>query len=278
VSTERRTRQKANRARKIEQELKFERRNRWRQYVTIGGLVAVGLGVAIYLISLGGDEAETTSTSTTASSTTTEVEEVESSAVSAPEPGGSIDGTPECPAADGSSERITSFTEAPPACINETASYTAELETTMGTIVMELDPASAPETVNNFVFLARYHYYDGSPFHRIIPGFVIQGGDATGDPLGSGNPGYFIAEEPPEEGGYEVGSVAMAKGDGATATGSQFFVITGPQGVNLPPEYSLFGTVTEGLEVVQEIEALPTTASDAPTEEIYIDSVAITEL
>jgi cyclophilin family peptidyl-prolyl cis-trans isomerase len=284
VSTERRARQKANRAKKVEAEQKIERRAQWRQYVTIGALIAVGVGVAVFLISLGGEDADTdlaTDDSTDApaetSTTTTVVEEIEAAAVSAPAPGGSIEGTPDCPAEDGSSERITSFTETPPTCIDESAGYTAELETTMGTIVIELDPAEAPETVNNFVFLARYHYYDGSPFHRIIPGFVIQGGDATGDPLGTGNPGYLIGEEPPEPGQYAVGSVAMAKGQVPTSTGSQYFVVTGPQGENLPNEYSLFGTVTEGLDVVESIESIPTNADDYPTEEIYIDSVTITE-
>ena len=152
----------------------------------------------------------------------------------------------------------------------------AEFDTTLGSITVELDATKAPETVNNFVFLARYHYYDGSPFHRIIPGFVIQGGDATGNPLGTGNPGYLIGEEPPEPGEYQVGSLAMAKGQGATSTGSQFFIITGAQGVQLPAEYSLFGSVTDGLAVVSAIEALPTTET-SPTEEIYINSVTITE-
>lgn len=278
VGTEKRARQKANRAKKLEQTQKVEKRTQARQYAIIGVLIAVGLVGALYLLSLGGDgDDSATTTSITLGTTTTSPADVAEQAVFAPAAGGSIDGPAECPAADGSSERITSFAEAPPSCIDETATYTAEIDTTLGQILVDLDPSKAPETVNNFVFLARYHYYDGAPFHRIIPGFVIQGGDAVGEPLGTGNPGYLINEEPPEPGEYQVGSLAMAKGTGDQSTGSQFFIVTGPQGEGLPNQYSLFGQVTEGLDVVAAIEGLPTTANDYPTEEIYINSVTITE-
>lgn len=259
---------------------RVEQRDRRKQYAIIGVLIAAGIAGAVYLLSLGGDE-ETEAGSTTSielnTTTTTEPVEVAEAAVATPEPGGSIEGAPECPAADGSSERITSFTEAPPTCIDPAATYTAEIDTTRGVMTVELDAAKAPETVNNFVFLARYHYYDGTPFHRIIPGFVIQGGDAVGDPLGTGSPGYVIDEEPPGPGEYAVGSLAMAKGQGPTTTGSQFFIVTGPQGEALPPEYSLFGAVTDGLDVALDIEQIPTTPLDEPTEEIYINSITVTE-
>ena len=108
-------------------------------------------------------------------------------------------------------------------------------------------------TVNNFVFLARNRAYEDVPFHRVIPGFVVQGGDVEkGD--GTGGPGYEFADELPEQGEYEIGSVAMAN-SGPDTNGSQFFVITGDQGVSLPPNYSLFGKVTDGLDVVKKIEA-----------------------
>lgn len=281
MGTEKRARQKANRAKKLEEVQKVQKKDQWRHYVIIGVLAVVGIGGALLLLSLGGDETagETTTDLTlgTTPETTPSTVAEDAAAVSAPEPGGSIEGTPECPAADGSSERITSFTEAPPTCIDPTATYRAEIDTTLGSIVVDLDPAKAPNTVNNFVFLSRYHYYDGVPFHRIIPGFVVQGGDATGDPLGTGNPGYLIDEEPPEPDEYQVGSLAMAKGSGAGSTGSQFFIVSGEQGVALPNQYSLFGQVAEGLDVVSAIEGLPTRSDDAPTEEIYINSVTITE-
>lgn len=286
MGTEKRARQKANRAKKLEQEFRVEQRSQRRHYVTVGLLAALGLGGALFLFSLtGGDDAEDVATDTqdetTAptlnTSTTVAPIEGELSAVSAPAPGAAIDGPADCPAEDGSSERVTSFTEAPPTCIDPAATYSAKIETTLGTIDVVLDPELAPEAVNNFVFLARYHYYDGVPFHRIKPGFVVQGGDAVGEPLGTGNPGYFIAEEPPAEGAYKVGSLAMAKGPGDVSTGSQFFFVTGADGEALPPLYSLFGEVDEGLEIVLEIDQLPTNPEDQPTEEIYIDSVTITE-
>lgn len=210
------------------------------------------------------------------SSSPSQATEALASSVSAPEPGAAIDGDTECPAKDGSSERVTSFTGEPPRCIDETATYSAQIVTNLGTIEMDLDAERAPNIVNNFVVLARYHYYDGAPFHRIIPGFVIQGGDAVGSPLGTGDPGYSIAAELPQEGDYHIGSVAMAN-SGADANGSQFFVITGEQGIALPPLYSLFGEVTSGLDVVAALENIPTAAGDAPSEPAIIESVTITE-
>ena len=115
--------------------------------------------------------------------------------------------------------------------------------TSHGTMVIALDPLAAPKTVNSFVFLARYHYYDGIIFHRIIPGFVLQGGDPTG--TGTGGPGYNFADELPGPGSYQLGSLAMANA-GPNTNGSQFFVISGPDGVGLPPLYSLFGAVVSG--------------------------------
>ena len=245
----------------------------------VGVLAAVGLGGLLFLLSLTGgddDEATAATTSITLNTSTTATTELVLPAVSTPEAGGALDGAPDCPAADGSSERITSFGEAPPTCIDPTATYRAEIDTTLGTISIDLDASAAPETVNNFVFLSRYHYYDGAPFHRIIPGFVIQGGDAVGNPLGTGNPGYAISDELPDAGAYQIGSVAMAN-SGPDTSGSQFFIVTGAQGEGLPPQYSLFGQVTAGLDVVTAIENLPTTGGDLPTEEIYINSVSITE-
>ncbi len=157
-----------------------------------------------------------------------------------------------CPKADGSSPKKTRFDAAPPMCIDPAKQYTATIETDAGTIVAALDPAKAPKTVNNFVVLARHHYFDGLTFHRVIPGFVLQGGDPEG--TGRGGPGYTFADELPEAGQYRTGSLAMAN-SGPNTNGSQFFIISGEQGEQLPPKYSLFGQVTEGLDVVKRIEA-----------------------
>lgn len=144
----------------------------------------------------------------------------------------------------------------------------------MGDITITLDPTAAPVTVNNFVFLARQGFYDGLTFHRVIPGFIIQGGDPEG--TGGGGPGYQFPDELPEQGTYTVGSVAMAN-TGPDTNGSQFFIITGPQGVQLPPNYSLFGQVTMGQEVAVAISTTAPTGSEAPDPPVTIEQVTITE-
>jgi cyclophilin family peptidyl-prolyl cis-trans isomerase len=147
------------------------------------------------------------------------------------------------------------------------------MTTSKGTMVIALDPIAAPRTVNNFVFLARYHYYDGIVFHRVIPGFVLQGGDPEG--TGRGGPGYRFADELPKAGRYEIGSLAMANA-GPDTNGSQFFIISGPDGARLPPQYSLFGAVVSGGDVVTTIDAVGT-RSGTPTEKVTIESVTIEE-
>ena len=162
----------------------------------------------------------------------------------------------------------------PDMVIDPSKRYTAEMVTSMGTLTIALDPIAAPKTVNNFVFLAREGYYDGVIFHRIIQGFVIQGGDPTG--TGRGGPGYRFEDELPKPGRYELGSLAMANA-GPNTNGSQFFIISGPSGVNLPPQYSLFGKVVKGLEIVDQMEKVRTGAGDKPVEDLVIQSVTITE-
>ncbi|MGH9065948.1 MAG: peptidylprolyl isomerase [Acidimicrobiales bacterium] len=179
----------------------------------------------------------------------------------------------ECPAPDGSSPKRQRFDGPPPMCIDPARRYQAEMATSRGTMTIALDPLVAPATVNNFVVLARYHYFDGIVFHRVIPGFVLQGGDPEG--TGRGGPGYRFADELPAPGRYEVGSLAMANA-GPDTNGSQFFVISGPDGARLPPQYSLFGKVVKGLDVVATIDGLGT-KSGKPKERVVIQSVTITE-
>ena len=166
------------------------------------------------------------------------------------------------------------WTTAPDMVIDTTKRYTATLSTSMGDIVIALDALKAPRTVNNFVFLAREGYYDGVIFHRIISGFMIQGGDPTGS--GRGGPGYQFEDELPRQGQYEVGSVAMANA-GPNTNGSQFFIVSGPSGVGLPPQYSLFGKVVKGLEIVAQMEKVPTGPADKPVTDVVINSVTIDE-
>lgn len=182
-----------------------------------------------------------------------------------------------CPEADGSSPRETNFEEAPPMCIDATKTYTATVVTNFGEFTIVLDAVKAPNTVNNFVVLSRYHYFDGISCHRIPLDFVAQCGDPSG--TGNGGPGYAFADELPAAGEYKIGSVVMANA-GADTNGSQFFIITGQEGVDLPPNYSLFGQVTDGLDTtIVSIAATadPTKASQAPTTPVTIESITITE-
>jgi len=139
----------------------------------------------------------------------------------------------------------------PPAMqIDENTIYQVAIETDRGTISMELDPKLAPVTVNNFVSLARDGYYDGLTFHRVVPEFVIQGGDPDG--TGRGGPGYRFADEP-VRGEYTLGAVAMANA-GPNTNGSQFFICIDDCRRKLDPLYNLFGYVVDGVEVAQRIQ------------------------
>jgi peptidyl-prolyl cis-trans isomerase B (cyclophilin B) len=164
----------------------------------------------------------------------------------------------------------------PTSQLERSKTYLATVETSCGTFVIELDPKQAPKTGASFVKLAREGFYDGLGFHRIAPGFVIQGGDPAGN--GSGGPGYKIRERPPEAIVYSEGVVAMAKGgtDPAGTSGSQFFVVTG-ENANLPPDYALLGQVTKGIEVAHRIEDLASSADGRPTRPVVIEKITISE-
>ena len=150
--------------------------------------------------------------------------------------------------------------------------YTATLETNHGEIVIELDPARSPQTVNNFVFLARDGYYDGVIFHRVIENFMIQGGDPTG--TGTGGPGYKFRDEIEGAGSYGRGTVAMANA-GPNTNGSQFFICHTDTG--LPHSYTIFGKVSSGMDAVDSIATTSTDGSDRPHDEVVISKVTITE-
>ncbi len=138
----------------------------------------------------------------------------------------------------------------PPAMqIDTNKKYHAVIKTNKGNIELELNPAEAPQTVNNFVTLARDGFYDGVSFHRVVPGFVIQGGDPTGS--GRGGPGYQFKDEPVRR-PYKAGTLAMANA-GPNTNGSQFFICLEDQ-PGLPPSYTIFGDVTSGMNVVRSIK------------------------
>jgi len=183
---------------------------------------------------------------------------------------------PSCPPAEGAPQRTVTFSAPPPNCTLRSKTYRATVETDVGTFTAELDDQKAKATVNNFVFLARHHFYDGVPFHRVVPGFVVQGGDGEkGD--GTGGPGYTIPDELPAEGPYPEGALAMANTGQPDSGGSQFFIITGPQGTALQPQYSLFGQVTQGFDVVKKIEADGSPEPDPPKVVHKMLKVTITE-
>jgi cyclophilin family peptidyl-prolyl cis-trans isomerase len=156
----------------------------------------------------------------------------------------------EFPPADGSAPKTQRFSQAPAMGIDLSKRHTAEMVTTKGTMIFALDAITAPRTVNNFVFLARYHYFDGIFFHRVIPGFMCQGGDPEG--TGTGGPGYRFEDELPSAGRYQIGSLAMANA-GPNTNGSQFF-ITHIATDWLDGKHTVFGQVTSGQDVVDKVQ------------------------
>ena len=172
---------------------------------------------------------------------------------------------------------------APKQVVKPGKTYTAEVQTSCGTIVIELLADQAPQTVNSFVFLAQQGYFDGQRFHRLDTSIdVIQGGDPTG--TGSGGPGYSIPDELTGNESYAPGTLAMANA-GPDTGGSQFFLITGDAGHNLDanPAYTIFGMVVEGLDVAKRIQELPIQDPSAgisgqqPQQSVYIEKVTIRE-
>ena len=150
--------------------------------------------------------------------------------------------------------------------------WTLTFATSCGSFAVTLDLEAAPETSASLVALAEAGYYDDTIFHRIVPGFVIQGGDPT--QTGGGGPGYSTVDVPPADTAYVKGVVAMAKSaaEPPGTSGSQFFVVTGAD-VGLPPEYAVVGEVTEGLEVVELIGTLGDPATEQPTQPVVVESV-----
>lgn len=265
MGTEKRERQKQNRAMRREEELKRERTSAVkRRVLRISIAVAAGLAGVVFIAWLGGafDGGDSSPTTTApAGDEATAGGDGESTASAG------------CPATDGSEARQRQFDAPPPMCLEDGVTYSAVVTTNFGSYTIEFDAEAAPLTVNNFVVLARYRYFDDTRCHRIIPGFVVQCGDPTA--TGTGGPGYRFEDELPEAGAYQLGSVAMAN-SGPDTNGSQFFVISGPQGEALPPAYSLFGQVVDGLDVIAELDALGS-ADGTPAQPVQIRTVEIIE-
>ena len=163
------------------------------------------------------------------------------------------------------------YSSAPAQSVDASKTYTATIVTTAGTLTAQLFPAEAPRTVNNFVFLAKDGFYDGVIFHRVIKGFMIQGGDPKG--TGTGGPGYKFNDEPVTR-DYLRGTLAMANA-GPNTNGSQFFVMHADY--RLPKNYTIFGKLTAGEEIVDAIATAPTGSQDRPLQPVNITSITITE-
>ena len=163
--------------------------------------------------------------------------------------------------------------KAPKQTLKQGEEATAVVQTSCGTFEIALDTQRAPETANSFAYLSEEGFYDDLTFHRIVPGFVIQGGDPLG--TGTGGPGYKVVEKPPANLAYTKGTVAMAKSSAEPpgTSGSQFYVVTGAD-AGLPPEYALVGKVSEGLDVVERIGKLGT-AAEKPKQTILIEKITI---
>jgi cyclophilin family peptidyl-prolyl cis-trans isomerase len=273
VGTEKRARQKElHRSRLEAAREEAARQARRAKFIRFGVIAVVAIALVVLVAVLTGDDdtdvASDDSASTTASVSTTEAGPT-TTAVPTP-----------CPPTDGSGERTTTFSAPFAMCIDAERTYRAAVDTTLGSFTIELEPQRAPLTVNNFVSLARSKFYDGLTFHRIVPDFVIQGGDPAGD--GTGGPGYQFQDELPQPDDYEAYSVAMAN-SGPDTNGSQFFVVLSEKGADTlvsavggTANYSLFGKVVEGTDVVDKIAAVELDG-ERPVTPVTIEKVTITE-
>ena len=249
-----------------------KRKTQTRRVIIVAVITVVVVG-SIFLLSRGGSKSS--STSTTQPSTTT------SSATSAANAAAQAQANKVavaagCPASTSARVNTLSWPSAPAMTIDTSKTYTAKVVTDLGPFAITLDPKTAPTTVNNFVFLANKGYYHCVIFHRVIPQFMDQTGDPTG--TGTGGPGYTIPDENPAKATpqYPIGSVAMANTGSANTGGSQFFIVTGAEGENLPNTYALFGAVTSGMDIVQKINSQGTTAGVPPAVTHRILSITIT--
>lgn len=159
--------------------------------------------------------------------------------------------------------------------LSRSATHAVDVVTNLGSFTIRLDVKDSPCTTSSFAALVRKKFFDGTIFHRIVPGFVIQGGDPTG--TGQGGPGYTVVDVPPSDATYRKGVVAMAKTtvEPTGTAGSQFFVVTGAD-AGLQPDYALLGTITKGLQVVERIGRLGNPANERPTRRVAVLHMTVT--
>ncbi len=274
MPSEKRSRQRAAREARLAAEAKSKKR---RRQIRNGIIVVVIAGIIIgivFLVSNGNNTAPSKSnqTSTTTASKTGKAKLQAQANEVAVKAG--------CPASTKTVANTQKYSSAPPMTIDTSKNYTATVKTTTGTFEIALDAKAAPQTVNNFVFLAQKGFYHCVIFHRVIPNFMDQTGDPTG--TGQGGPGYTIPDENPAKASnasdqYPLGSVAMANTGQPNSGGSQFFIVAGPEGESLPPSYALFGSVTSGMNVVDTINKQGSAQGVPPDVTQRIISITISE-
>lgn len=222
----------------------------------VGRLLLLALVLALTACGGGDDEPAATESATTTAATTPSASNG-CETVEAPEP-----------KADGGQKP-------PAAALDEATTYELVVGTSCGSFTIQLDQTTAPKTAASLVSLARKGFFDGTTFHRVVPGFVIQGGDPTG--TGAGGPGYKTVDVPAPGAAYTEGVVAMAKAgfEAPGTSGSQFFVVTGAD-AGLPPDYAVVGNVTDGLDTVKAIDALGS-GDGPPSMPVVIERVTVQE-
>ncbi len=282
---EKRARQKAARAARLaELERARKRKANVRRFTVIGFIAIVVVGIIALAggFSSAGKSTTTSTTSTTSSSSSTSTTTAVSARQAAVDAVAVAAG---CPSSPSTPLTKSKYSKPPALSINTSATYKAIVKTDVGTFVITLDAKESPIAVNSFVFLARHDFFNCVIFHRVIPGFVVQGGDPTG--TGTGGPGYEFTEQGPPLAAkgtvqYPLGSVAMANSNSPATTdpntnGSQFFIVTGSSGETLSNDYVLFGQVTSGMSVVNKINDDGSTSGVPPTVTHRMLSVTITE-
>ncbi len=255
MATSKRERQKAARREKLEREQRYEkRRKNIRRAVIVGVIAVVVVGSGALLFTGGKPKAKAGATTTTLSAPTTTTTAKPAAFTVTQAQANAKAVAAGCPASTSTRVNTKAYSKAPAMTINTAKTYYAHFTTTAGNFVVKLDAKTAPITTNNFVFLANQGYYKCVIFHRVITGFMIQGGDPTG--TGSGGPGYTIADEYPKAAtpNYPLYSIAMANTGQPHTGGSQFFIVTGSAGESLSNAYSLFGQVVSGVKAVNTIQ------------------------
>ena len=287
MPSEKRARQRAQREAKRAQEQKAAKKKalfRRVGFIALGAVVVVGSAWLILKPSSTPTTTTTTqpSTSTTMPNTpsTTSTTAANSTYAAAQTAANAKAVAAGCPANPTTRANTLSWNNQPALTIDTNKTYIATVKTTAGTFTITLDAKQAPTTVNNFVFLARQGFYHCVNFHRVIPDFVVQGGDPTG--TGSGGPGYAVSpDEYPKAAAnralqYPIGSVAMAN-SGAGTNGSQFFIVTGVNGEGLAPQFTLFDQVGSGMDTVNTISGYGTPQGTPPNVIERMLSVTIAE-